>query len=399
MSTSMRKCNLAMILAVVAGVFALTSTFASAADELRLGLLVPKSGAGTDWGRRQEVAAKMAVDEINAKGGVNGARLNLVVMDTASQPDQAVLTTRKLAQDEEVLAIMGPFFSGECEAAFPQAVRLMVPIITASSGKPGVAENNRPWAFRNALMDLDHLRPGVKKFSSMYKLQGKSVAIVVDMKDAWAKNLGTNLLSKVLSEVNVKVMNSNDLVTFNTGDTDFTAQVTKLKRMKPDGIALAALYGEAGGLALEMKRQGLNVPVFGASGIFAAALIQRAGDAVEGWVATSAFWPQKPDVKVKQFVTDFAAHASAAKLGVVSPDHFTAAMYSNIYITAKIIQDRKITPKTPLKDARLDIRKGWETLKDYPAVDGSTSMTLNGDAVKTPYVLYVKGGQFVAAGQ
>jgi branched-chain amino acid transport system substrate-binding protein len=148
-----------------------------------------------------------------------------------------------------------------------------------------------------------------------------------------------------------------------------------------------------------MKRQGLRIPVFGDGGIYAAALIQRGGDAVEGWVGTSAFWPQKPDPKVKKFVTDFGTQAGAAQLGSVSPDHFTAAMYSNIYITAKIIADKKITPKTALKDARNAIREGWESLKEYPAVDGATSMTPSGDVVKTPYVLYVKGGQFVAAGQ
>ena len=90
--------------------------------------------------RTNEIAAQMAVEEINAAGGVNGKKVRLISFDTAGKPEQAVVGVRKLAEDDKVLAIIGPFSSGECRVAFPVGERTGVVMMSMASSAPKLAE-------------------------------------------------------------------------------------------------------------------------------------------------------------------------------------------------------------------------------------------------------------------
>jgi len=118
--------------------------------DVKIGILMPLSGKGASYGQHQETAMKMALEELE-KTGIKGEKVEAVVYDTRGENSEAINLTRKLISNDKVLAIIGPFFSAECEVAFPIAVQNKTPIITASSAKPGIATKNRPWAFRNAL--------------------------------------------------------------------------------------------------------------------------------------------------------------------------------------------------------------------------------------------------------
>ncbi len=93
------------------------------AQDLLLGYLPAAGGPFATFSKTNLIAAKMAVDEINASGGVDGKKVRIVSFDTAGKPDQAVVGVRKLAEDDKVMAIIGPFSSSECRVAFPAAER------------------------------------------------------------------------------------------------------------------------------------------------------------------------------------------------------------------------------------------------------------------------------------
>src|ERR1700674_4551651 len=109
-------------------------------QELLLGYLPSGAGPFATLSRTNEIAAQMAVDEINAAGGVNGKKLKIIPFDTAGKPDQAVVGLRKLAEDDKVLAIIGPFSSGECRVVFPAGERSGIVMMSMASSAPKLAE-------------------------------------------------------------------------------------------------------------------------------------------------------------------------------------------------------------------------------------------------------------------
>ena len=142
---TLRRAALLGAVAVSAVLFA-----GQALADVKIGVLMPLSGKGASYGQHQDVALKMALETL-AKTGGKGEKIETVVYDTRGENAEAINLTRKLIFNDKVLAIVGPFFSAECEVAFPIAAQGKTPIVTASSAKPGIATKNRPWAFRNAL--------------------------------------------------------------------------------------------------------------------------------------------------------------------------------------------------------------------------------------------------------
>ncbi len=359
---------------------------------VKIGVLTGLTGKGADWGKKQKVALEIAEKEINQGGGINGNPVKFIICDTGGENQQAVILTRKLATEDKVLAILGPYFSGEAEVAFPQANELKLPIISATSAKPGISAANRPWAFRNSMTDDKMLKVALPLFLKKYPL--KNIALVTDMKDAISKSFGTKTLPAALKATPGLVMlKEGQPVTYNTGDTDFSAQVSALKQLNPEAIGVGGLYQEIASLAREMKRQGMNIPALGNVGMYSEALIEQGGDAVEGWVALSNFWPTSPDPKVQEFNAKFKTAAQAAGLGP-TPDTFAVSMYDTALITAELIRKNKLTAQSPLEEARAAIRDGWAGVKDYPGVMGKTSIDGAGDGIKEVYTLIVKDGKW-----
>src|ERR1700733_7868866 len=133
--------------ALLAAAMAATSG-AARADDIRLGYMQTSGGPFATFSKTNLVAAQMAVDEINGSGGIAGKKIRIVPFDTAGKPDQAVVGVRKFAEDDKVIAVIGPFSSSECRVAFPAAERAALPIMSMGSSAPKLAEPYT-YAFRN----------------------------------------------------------------------------------------------------------------------------------------------------------------------------------------------------------------------------------------------------------
>ncbi len=195
----MKMVRMVLVVAMVTMAVFSCYTVARAAEPIKIGAAYGLQGVWSDWCKRNLIAIEMATEEINAAGGVNGMPLKSVVYDTASKPDEATRVVRKLADDDKVLAILGPFSSSECEVVFPVGNRIGITMITQASSKPGVAAANRPYAFRNKVDELKLAIPAVTKWKDNYKI--KSVAIVHDAKDAVGISLGTQVLPGVCKKL------------------------------------------------------------------------------------------------------------------------------------------------------------------------------------------------------
>jgi branched-chain amino acid transport system substrate-binding protein len=125
-------------ISIVASLLALGIVSAHA-DDLTIGYLAANTGPFSALAKRNAVAVEVAIEDINAKGGVNGKKLALSIFDTGGKPDQATIGVTHFAQDESVLAIVGPFSTSECRVSFPAGERLGIPQMSMASSAPKVA--------------------------------------------------------------------------------------------------------------------------------------------------------------------------------------------------------------------------------------------------------------------
>jgi branched-chain amino acid transport system substrate-binding protein len=199
------------------------------------------------------------------------------------------------------------------------------------------------------------------------------------------------MLAKAL---NLEILNPDNPVAWQTGDQDFSAQVTKLKSLNPDGITLGAIGAEAARLGKEMKRQGVTAKAIGGVPIFSQVLTTEGGDAVEGWFTAGTFWLDNPDPKVQDWVKKIRERHKVQFPNNPDPILDSATWYDSAIITLDIMKKAGITGDTPLDEARAKIRDGWSSLKDYQGISGKTSIDAEGEGVKEVYVMEVKGGKF-----
>ena len=362
----------------------------ASAAEVKIGVLMPLTGYIAFFGGMQEATLRLAQKEFAKMKPAGGFDLKFVVYDTGSKPQDAILMAQKLMHTDRVLCILGPFLSTECEQVFPVVNRDKVPIITASSAKPGLTAANRPWTFRNIMTSDKINEPTIQKWVKDKNI--KTVVILTDIKSKVSETYGKDVAPNLLKKYGVRILDNIDFV---TEDVDFSAQITKTKAANPDGIVLAGEYSLAANIAREARKQGLKQPFLADVPCASPELIKLGGEAVEGTYAPTDFWPGNPEPKVQSFVKKFKPEYGQDK----DPHTTTACMYDTLYITRYFVEKVGLSAKPEdLQKDREKIRDGWANLKDYPGeVQGKTTIDKNGDALKEYYTLSVKGGQWTKA--
>src|SRR5712691_1610977 len=155
------------------------------AQDILLGYLPSAAGPFATFSKTNEIAAQIAIDEINAAGGVAGKKLKVVAFDTAGKPDQAVVGLRKLADDDKVLAVIGPLSSSECRVVFPAGDRAGIVSMSMASSAPRLAEPFQ-YAFRNT-SDEGYMFERVMRALKQNNLATKTAAIAYATDDVISK--------------------------------------------------------------------------------------------------------------------------------------------------------------------------------------------------------------------
>lgn len=366
---------------------------AVAGPEVRVAVLVPLTGVFTDWGRKNRVAFQIAEEEVRAAGGIDGVQVKLILEDSGSSPAEAAKLFRKVVTDDRVLAVIGPFSSGQCEVVYPLAKQMQAVALSHVCAKPGISAPHRPWAFRNNIDEMKMAEPTVKKFIATYGI--KRVVVVHDAKEAIAQDLGARVLPARFKAEGVQIVNEGSYVTFITKDIDFSPQVTRLKGLQFDGVAFGGLAPDAINFLKEMRRQGLTQPLVGGSPLNSGLIHTQGGAAVEGTFTPSTFWTDSPSPRARQFVEKFRARAAAAGL-TTTPEYMDANAYDTVFILLETIRRMGVTnrPEDLAKD-RERIMQGLTSIKSYEGIAGKLGFDENGDAVKEVHVLKAQGGRWV----
>ncbi|MDF2114399.1 ABC transporter substrate-binding protein [Roseiarcaceae bacterium H3SJ34-1] len=374
-----------MSLALISLALISLALISPALADVQIGILMPKTGFGAGFGAEEQGSIDLFMSKYADLGPAG--KLKLTIYDTRGEPAQAISLTRKLIDTDNVLAILGPYFSGESEAAFPVANRAATPIVTPSSAKPGIAAANRPWTFRNASTtdktDAALVVHWLKRQSSPVR----KVVIFYDGKDAVSSSDGKAVMPAVLKANNIEVLDS---ISFQTGDVDFSAQVTRAKALGADGIVMTALFTEAGHLTRELRRQGMQQPILaGVELSLDHKFIETAGDAAAEGVLTGAdFNRDSPRPSVVAFIKEYQERVGQL------PGNSSALMYDALFLMRHCIMTTGVAGSSAADKAK--IRDCWAGLKDVDApIAGPSSIDENGDARHAPNFLIVKSGKFV----
>ena len=370
--------------------FVVALPLASSAQKLegrsvKIGCLVPLTGKGAEWGQGAKPSMEIAVEEINAKGGIGGVPIELICYDDQTLEAEALKAMSRLVDRDKVLAVVGPCFSGPFETIAPQLDdRFKTPIDSYCSAKPGLSAMSK-WAFRNTLTSDKQLKPVVEAWLNEYKI--KKVVIIYDAEDAVSKGEGAGVLPALFKVHGIEILDS---LTYRTKDTDYSAQVTKAKSLGAEGIGLGSCYQNAGAIAKEMAKQGLNVPIIGGACAGAPGYIEIAGKAAEGTYMSTAAWLDDPRPEVQAYVKKIKAKMNTL------PPYSGPRSYDIVYSFKYCFEKAGITNKPADLDSDRDkIRQCLGTLKDFPGVAGPITMDANRDGTGITAILKVVNGKYV----
>ncbi len=341
-------------------------------DKVRIGVFMSTTGTTANFGISSVNGIKLATEEVNSAGGINGKQVELLVQDDRSDASEAATIVTKFVTQDQVHAILGEVASSRSIAAAPIAQNAGIPMLTPSSTNPEVTKKGN-FIFRSCFIDPVQ-GAAIAQFAAK-SLGAKTAAIMVDRKNDYSTGL-----EKVINETFTKMGGKIVAVqSYQEGDQDFNAQLTSLKGGNPEVIFVPGYYNDVGLIAKQARDKGITVPLVGGDGWDSVQLYAIGGKALNGSYFTNHYSPYDTEPKVQKFVNDYKA-----KYGAI-PDALAATAYD----AARIMFDA-IKRSKSLSGA--DIRDALAATKDYPGVTGTVTFNENRDAVKPIVMIEIKDG-------
>ncbi len=354
--------------------------FARAADEILIGNASSLTGTAAQYGISTYEGLEVAMEEINGAGGVLGKKIRILKGDDSGDPRQAVNVVQKFITKDKVLLIIGAELTGTTRVTAPISNSAGVIQFTASATGAGLTDNTS-FVFRNALPEAYAIPFVVKAAKKKFNL--KTLVIITSYNLDYSVDL-TKIYEKALSAEGIQVQ---DKISYAEGDIDFSAQVSKLKALKPEAVAMTGYYQESAQLMIEMRKQGIQCPILGSNGFNDPKILDLAGKAMEGAVWASGFFPDNPDPRVRKFV------ATVQEKYKKRPNQFHAQAYDALLILADAIKRAGVTENTP--ENRIKIRDALANTPHFPGVSGThTFRPGKGDAEKSVFILTLKDGKY-----
>lgn len=377
--------NPTLKLAGLAAAFFLTLP-AQAAD-IPVGIAHALTGGAAQYGTVARNGFALAAEEINAKGGVNGNRLQLVIEDEQGKKEEGINVFKKLIFQDKVLIIFGPTLSNSMFAAGPVANGAKTPVFATSNTANGITDIG-PYIFRNSVMESDVLPVTVATAVKHYGI--KKVAVIYGNDDAFTKS-GYDVFKAVLAEQKVPTTTTE---TYVKGDVDFKAQLTKIKGTAPDAIVCSCLAEEAANIILQARSLGIAVPFIGGNGFNSPKMFEISKLAGDGTFVGSPWFNGNPAPANQNFVAAYKKKYGA------EPNQFAAQAYDAMYIMATALKNVKVSgnmaaDREALREALPKVSWNGATgpFKFRPAVT-KTGKPGGFDADQKPFIYIIKGGKF-----
>ena len=344
------------------------------AGSIKVGEYASLTGKEAAFGQSSHKGTALAIDQINAAGGVLGKKIELITEDNQTKAGESSTIVRKLISRDNVVAVLGEVATGRSLEAAPICQANKIPMISPSSTNPKVTEQG-DYIFRVCFTD-----PFQGKLLSDFARQTlklQKVAIISDVASPYSVGLAQYFKEPFVATGGVIVAEQK----FSSGDKDFKAQLTAIKATNPEGIFVPCYYTEAGLIALQARQLGIEVPMFGGDGWEAPELIQIGGQALKNTYYSTHFSSVKETPEGQKFVK-----AYRAKYNGETPDSMAALGYDSALVLADAIKRAGTTEEPKLRDAIAQA--------DFVGATGRTKLNAQRDAPKAAVIITVEDGQF-----
>ena len=343
--------------------------------EVSIGLVYPATGRLASVGMEMGSGFELALEEIN-NSQLGNTKLKFITEDDQSTVEGAVEAYNKLIHQDGVSVILGPATSSATEVAFPIAQHSGVVAISATAAARGLGAIG-DFVFRTILTTDILITSGIN--ATQAKLGYQKVGIIYDETDLFSAD-GAAVMREALTTNNVEILTTE---TFQSGDTDFSEQLTRIKNSNPDAIFVSALPPDKPEILMQARQLGIPDSVPFIINTLTAADVQAAGNAAEGTIAFTS-WVNTVDTPGNQvFIQNYRT-----KYGI-EPNIWAAQSYASVYILAKAIADAQSADPNAIRDALANIT-------DFDTILGKFSFNPVGDAIYDPIILIVKNGEFHA---
>ena len=357
---------------VLASLFTLP---AFAEDTIKLGHYGAFTGKDGAFGLASRKGVILAVEEVNAAGGVLGRKLELFSEDNQSKNGESATIAKKLIGREKVIAVLGGNASTNSLEAAPICQTARVPMIAISSTNPRVTELG-DYIFRVCF--IDPFQGAVLAKFSHQRLQAKRVAILTSISNPYAVGL-TKVFKEQFALLGGEIIADQK---HSEGDKDFRAQLTAIKAAKPDAIFVSGYYTEGALICKQARALGLDAVIFGGDGWEAPELITIGGAAVEGTYYSAHYSKDSPAPEVVNFIAKFRARWDGE-----TPDGIAANGYDAVLLLVEAIKRARTTDGPALRDA-------IATTKGFAGVTGRITIDAQRNAAKPAVILTIKNGKF-----
>ncbi len=247
---------------------------------IKIGHLVALTGPSATWGQSEANALKLAVDKINAAGGVNGKKIEVIAYDSRADKLEAVNVVKRMVEQDKVVAIIGPGQSGVANAVREVNNSAKVPLIatTATNPKVTVADDGSVVPFTFRVCFIDPFQGTVAAQFALKDLQAKSAATLYDVGDEYSQFLSKYFV-EAFEKGGGKIIAAE---AFRSGELDFRAQLGKIKEGNPDVIFIPTMQKEAALAAKQARDLGITATLIGGDGWGSPDIFELAGPAIEG---------------------------------------------------------------------------------------------------------------------
>ncbi len=355
-----------------------SSDDAASSNTIKIGINYELSGPVATYGQASLDGIKMAMEEINAAGGIKGKKIELKEYDNKSEPAEATTLATKLMTSDKVVAVLGPATSGNFKATIPIATKDKVPVISGSATADDVTVDDKgvkEYAFRTCFND-SFQGNAMANFASK-KLNKTKAVMIVDSSSDYSKGLAENF-KKTFTANGGTIVGEEAYV---TKDTEFNPILTRIKNQDFDVIYLPGYYNEAGKIIKQARALQITAPVLGGDGFDSPVLLEQAGaSALNDVYFTNHYSSLDQDPKVVKFIADFKAKYNS------EPNAFHALGYDTMKFLADAIGRASAVDGESIKTALAET-------KDFSAVTGTFSVDGNHNPVKAIVVIGLKDGQ------
>ena len=358
-------------LLVASAVLACLSGHAQA-QNIRIGFQAPLTGPAASDGKTALQGAQLAVEQINASGGIKGRQLELVVLDDQTQPAQAVPIANKFIGDG-IKAVISGSYSGPTRAAAGVFQEAKIPYISAYAIHPDIVRAGN-YVFRTSFMGEVQGRAAAKLIADIMKKKRVTMvnvnndfgqALSAGMKDA-APKLGLQLVSEY---------------NFGMGDRQFGSIVASVKKDDPEVVYVSGYFFNGGPLVAQLRAGGVTAPIVGTEGFDTVNFVQIAKEAAEGVIITTSLDRDTSDPVMRKFIDDYKKRFN------VGAEMVAASTHTAVNVLADAIRKAGIDDPAKLRDA-------IATTKNMPSAVGTITFNNSREVYKAAQIQVIKGGEF-----